>query len=119
MEAIRVSGLTKRYGAIEALRGLALTVPSGTIFGVLGPNGAGKSTLIKAICGVAKPTSGEARVLGLDANWERRAVRKRIGYMPQEPALYEDLSARQNLEFFGGAYGVEDLDRQISEVLGL
>ena len=117
MEAIRASGLVKRYGAVEALRALDLTVPSETIFGVLGPNGAGKSTLIKTICGVAKPTSGETQVLGLDADQERQAVRKRLGYMPQQPALYEDLSARQNLEFFSGAYKIEARDQRISEVL--
>src|SRR5919202_199786 len=118
MQAIRVSSLVKRYGEVEALRALELTVPSGTIFGVLGPNGAGKSTLIKTICGLTKPTSGEIQVLGLDADRERWTVRKRIGYMPQQPALYEDLSARQNLEFFGRSHNrVEDREQRISEVL--
>jgi ABC-2 type transport system ATP-binding protein len=116
-EAIRVSGLVKRYGEVEALRGLDLAVPKGTIFGVIGPNGAGKTTFIKVVCGLAKPVTGSAGVLGFDADRERWKVRERIGYMPQEPALYEDLSPRQNLRFFGGAYGARELGRRISETL--
>jgi ABC-2 type transport system ATP-binding protein len=116
-EAIRVSGLVKRYGEVEALRGLDLAVPKGTIFGVIGPNGAGKTTFIKVVCGLAKPAAGSAGVLGFDADRKRWKVRERIGYMPQEPALYEDLSPRQNLRFFGGAYGARELGRRISETL--
>ncbi|MDQ3316900.1 MAG: ABC transporter ATP-binding protein [Actinomycetota bacterium] len=119
MDAVRTRDLTKRYGKIEALAGLDVRIPEGSIFGVLGPNGAGKSTLIRAVCGITKPTSGTVTVLGADATSERRRLRKRIGYMPQEPALYEDLSPLQNLRFFAGAYGIHDTERRISGVLDL
>ena len=115
--AIEVDGLTKRYGAFEALRGVDLAVPRGALFGLVGPNGAGKSTLIKALVGALRPSGGGVRVLGLDPLRERAAVRRRLGYMPQSPALYEDLSARDNVAFFGGAHGVPDLRRRVEEVL--
>jgi ABC-2 type transport system ATP-binding protein len=115
--AITVRGLTKRYGTIEALRGADLAVPRGSLFGLLGPNGAGKSTLIKAIVGALRPTAGAVRTLGLDPLRDRAAVRRQIGYMPQAPALYDDLSARQNIAFFGAAHGGDDLARRVDDVL--
>src|SRR4051794_31187889 len=115
--AITVRDLTKRYGTIEALRGADLTVPRGSLFGLLGPNGAGKSTLIKAIVGALRPTSGEVRTLGLDPLRDRAAVRSQIGYMPQSPALYDDLSARENIAFFGAAHAGEDLAGRVDAVL--
>lgn len=117
MNAIEVAGLVKRYGKVEALRGLDLRVPSGTIFGLVGPNGAGKTTLIEALIGALRPTSGEARVLGLKPARERYALRRRIGYMPQSPALYEDLSAWDNVAFFGAAHHVPDLRKRTAEIL--
>jgi ABC-2 type transport system ATP-binding protein len=115
--AISVRGLTKRYGSVEALRGVDLVVPRGTLFGLLGPNGSGKSTLIKAIVGALRPTAGEVRTLGLDPLRDRAAVRSQIGYMPQSPALYDDLSARDNIAFFGAAHAGKDLSRRVEEVL--
>ncbi len=117
MDAIRVTGLSRRYGKIEALRGVELTVPAGTVFGLVGPNGAGKTTLIKALVGALRPSGGEVRVLGLDPLKERAELRRRIGYMPQSSALYEDLSARDNVEFFGAAHGTPELRKRTAEVL--
>jgi ABC-2 type transport system ATP-binding protein len=117
MDAIRVAGLSRRYGKVEALRGVELAVPEGTVFGLVGPNGAGKTTLIKALVGALRPSEGEVRVLGLDPIEERSALLQQIGYMPQFSALYEDLSARDNVEFFGAAHGTPDLGKRAAEVL--
>ncbi|HET7478347.1 MAG TPA: ABC transporter ATP-binding protein [Rubrobacteraceae bacterium] len=117
MDSIEVTGLTKRYGKIEALQGVDLTVPEGSVFGLVGPNGAGKTTLIKALVGALRPTSGDARVLGLDPLRDRAELRRQIGYMPQSPALYEDLSARDNVRFFGAAHGVPEIHKKTDEVL--
>src|SRR5687767_9063533 len=115
--AIAIEGLTKRYGDVEALQGVDLAVPRGCLFGLVGANGAGKTTLIKAIVGALRPTGGSVRTLGLDPLRDRAAVRQQIGYMPQSPALYDDLSARDNIAFFGSAHGVPDLGRRVEEVL--
>lgn len=117
MNAIEVTGLVKRYGKIEALRGVDLKVPEGAVFGLIGPNGAGKTTLIKSLVGVLLPSGGEARVLGLNPLKDRARLRRRIGYMPQSPALYEDLSARDNVAFFGAAHCTPDLRKRVAEVL--
>ncbi len=117
MEAIKVEGLTKRYGKIEALRGVDLAVPEGTMFGLVGPNGAGKTTLIKALVGALRPSGGEVGVLGMNPLKDRAELRRRIGYMPQSAALYEDLSARGNVEFFGAAHRTQELAKKTAEVL--
>jgi len=117
--AIQTQGITKHYAALQALRGVDLSVPAGTLFGLLGPNGAGKSTLIKALVGALRPTAGTVRVLGLDPLRDRAALRQQIGYMPQSPALYQDLSARDNVAFFGSAHHAPDLARRVDEVLAL
>ena len=109
----------KRYKQVSALAGINLVVERGEIFGVLGPNGAGKTTLIKALVGSSRPNSGSVRVLGLDPRGAPAAVRRQIGYMPQAPALYEDLSPRHNLRFFGRAHGVETLEKRIDDTLDL
>jgi ABC-2 type transport system ATP-binding protein len=119
MDAVEVSRLTKRYGKIEALRGVDLRVSEGVVFGLVGPNGAGKTTLIKALVGAVRPSEGEVRVLGLNPLEDRAELRRRLGYMPQTPALYEDLPARANVEFFGAAHRVPDLRKKIEEVLEL
>jgi len=118
-DVVAVDRLRKEYGRIVALDGIDLRVRESEIFGVLGPNGAGKSTLIKTLVGSTSPTSGSARVLELNPRTQSRELRQRIGYMPQAPALYEDLSSRHNLEFFGRAHGVPDLGRRIDETLDL
>ena len=119
MYAIEVAGLAKRYGKIEALRGVDLAVPEGAVFGLVGPNGAGKTTLIKTLVGALRPSDGEVRVLGLEPLKDRSELRQYIGYMPQFPALYEDLSARDNIEFFGAAHRALDLREKVEDVLRL
>ena len=117
MNAISITALVKSYGKVTALQGIDLAVPQGMIYGVVGPNGAGKTTLIKTLVGVARPTSGTARVLELDPLNDKWALRKQIGYMPQDAALYETLSARDNITFLGKAQSVEDLDQKVDEVI--
>jgi ABC-2 type transport system ATP-binding protein len=117
VNAIEVSGLTKKYGRIEALRDADLSVRRGEVFGLVGPNGAGKTTLIKGLVGALRPSGGEARVMGLNPLKDRAELRQRIGYMPQSPALYEDLSARSNIGFFGAAHRTPDLRKKVDEVL--
>ena len=117
MNAIEVSGLAKRYGRFEALRGVDLSVRRGEVFGLVGPNGAGKTTLIKGLVGALRPSGGIVGVMGLSPLKDRAELRRRIGYMPQGPALYEDLSARGNIAFFGAAHGTEGLRKRVDEVL--
>ena len=117
MNAISITALVKSYGKVTALQGIDLAVPQGMIYGVVGPNGAGKTTLIKTLVGVARPTSGTARVLELDPLNDKWALRKQIGYMPQDAALYETLSARDNITFLGKAQSVEDIDQKVDEVI--
>ena len=104
--AVELVELTRRFGAFTAVDRVSLRVEEGEIFGFLGSNGAGKSTAIRMLCGLLAPTSGEARVLGLDVAREPERVKERIGYMSQRFSLYDDLTVRQNLRFFGGVYGL-------------
>jgi ABC-2 type transport system ATP-binding protein len=117
VNSIEISGLSKRYGRIEALGGADLSVGRGEVFGLVGPNGAGKTTLIKGLVGALRPSSGTARVMGLDPLKDRAELRQRIGYMPQGAALYEDLSARDNVRFFGAAHRTPDLKKKVDEVM--
>jgi len=115
--AVEIKDLHKLYGKFEALKGVALTVSQGTIFGLLGSNGAGKSTLIKILVGSSQLNQGWVRVLGLDPSHQPGRLRSQIGYMPQVPALYEDLSARDNIAFFGAAHQLPALKRRVDEVI--
>jgi len=117
MNAIEVSGLVKKYGRFEALRGVDLSVGRGEVFGLVGPNGAGKTTLIKSLVGALRPSGGGVSVMGLNPLGDRAELRRRIGYMPQGPTLYEDLSARGNVAFFGAAHRTEGLRKKVDEVL--
>jgi ABC-2 type transport system ATP-binding protein len=101
--AVEVVGLTKRFKpkAPAALNDLTITVPRGVIYGILGPNGAGKTTLLSILCGLQKPTSGSVRVEGQDMLSHAAEVKNKLGVVPQEPALYPTLTARENLEYFG------------------
>jgi ABC-2 type transport system ATP-binding protein len=105
--AVSVRGLVKRYGAVEAVRGIDLEVARGETFGFLGPNGAGKSTTINILCTLVEPTAGEAEVVGLDVVRERAAVRRRIGLVFQDPTLDGPMSGEQNLRFHQELYGVD------------
>ncbi|MBI2921586.1 MAG: ABC transporter ATP-binding protein [Planctomycetes bacterium] len=116
-DAVVVDNLRKRYGRIQALDGISLAVPRGEIFGLLGANGAGKTTLIRSLVGLARPDSGTLRVLGLDPVREARALRRQVGYMPQAPSLYQDLSPRENVRFFGSAHELGDAEARVAEVM--
>jgi len=105
--AIRVTDLTRRFGAFTAVDRVSFEVEQGEIFGYLGANGAGKSTTIRMLIGLLAPTSGSAVVAGHDIATEPGAVKEAIGYMSQKFSLYLDLPVRENLLFFGAAYGLE------------
>jgi ABC-2 type transport system ATP-binding protein len=101
---VTVSRLVKEYREVTALGGIDLEIRTGEVFGLIGPNGAGKTTLIRSIVGALKPTEGSVAVLGHAPLADRWALRDRIGYMPQKPALYPDLSVRRNVAFFASAH---------------
>src|SRR5262245_47099957 len=100
---IEVEALRKSYGHVVAVDGVTFTAPAGAIFGLLGPNGAGKSTTIHCLSGLQKPTGGAIRILGHDVVTDGIASRRQLGVVPQELALYEDLSVRDNLTYWGAA----------------
>jgi drug efflux transport system ATP-binding protein len=103
---IEVEHLGKRFGEFEAVRDVSFSVEPGEIFGYLGANGAGKSTTIRILCGLMTPSGGRARVAGHDVATDANAVRMAVGYMSQKFSLYPDLSAIENMDFFGGAYRI-------------
>lgn len=119
--AIAARGLTRRFGAFTAVDAVSFEVEQGEIFGYLGANGAGKSTTIRMLCGLLAPSAGEATVAGHDLRAAPEEVKASIGYMSQKFSLYLDLPVAENLEFFGGAYGLwgAPLRTRIDEVLGL
>ena len=104
--AIDVQHLTRRFGDFLAVNDVSFQVGAGEIFGFLGSNGAGKSTTIRMLCGLLEPTSGTARVGGIDVGRDPEGVKRRIGYMSQRVSLYERLTVDQNITFFGGIYGL-------------
>lgn len=107
MNAIELEGLTRRFGSFTAVDHLTFSVAKGQIFGFLGPNGSGKSTCIRMLCGLLEPTSGRAWVNGYDVAKQPEDVKRSIGYMNQAFSLYRDLTVRENLDFFGGVYGLK------------
>ena len=106
--AIQTIDLTKKFDRFTAVDQINFTVRRGEIFGFLGPNGAGKTTTMRMLMGLIGPTSGQASVLGFDVTHEATAMRQHIGYMSQRFSLYNDLTVSENLNFFGGAYGVRN-----------
>lgn len=119
--AIHVDNLHKDFGEVYAVKGVSFDVRRGELFSLLGPNGAGKSTTISMLACLLRPTAGDATVLGHSITHEPRAVKTRLGVVPQEIALYDDLSARENLDFWGKMYGLRgaELARRVDEVLEL
>jgi len=104
--ALRARGLTRRFGDFTAVDGIDLEVARGEIFGFLGANGAGKTTAIRMFCGLLAPSEGEAWVDGVPVHEHPERIKRRIGYMSQRFSLYDDLRVEENLEFFGGVYGM-------------
>ena len=119
MAAVEFARFRKTFGETVAVDGLDLGIADGSIYGLLGPNGSGKTTCIRALCGLLTPTAGAVRLFGADARAERVRLRARLGYMPQQSALYEDLTARENLEFFGRGLSVADPAVRAGELLEL
>jgi ABC-2 type transport system ATP-binding protein len=105
-KAVSVSKLSRHFGKFIAVDEISFEVNRGEIFGFLGANGAGKTTAIKMLCGLLKPTSGEATVAGFSINSETAKIKKNIGYMSQKFSLYDDLTVKENIEFYGGIYGL-------------
>ena len=103
---ISVQNLTKKFGDFIAVKGISFDVYKGEIFGFLGANGAGKTTAMKMLIGISNPTSGEASVAGFDVHTQSDKVKKSIGYMSQKFSMYDDLTIKENITFFGGIYGL-------------
>ena len=120
-QAVRVEDLTRHFGDIKAVDGVSFDIERGEIFSLLGPNGAGKSTTISMLSCLLKPDSGDAFVMGHSILSDPSGVKATIGVVPQEIALYEDLSARENLVFWGKMYGLRgaELHKKVDEVLEL
>ena len=116
---VEADNLEKRYGNFYAVKNNTFKIKKGEIFGLLGPNGAGKSTSFKMMCGLARPTGGTARIMGIDIKKNPEKARSNLGYMAQKFSLYGSLTVRQNLEFFALAYGISILKRKqkVNEVI--
>lgn len=123
-KVIQVKNLTKKFGDFTAVDTITFDVEKGEVFGFLGANGAGKTTAIKMLIGISKPTFGEAQVAGFNVFTNAEDVKKNIGYMSQKFALYDDLTVRENITFFGGIYGlsktkIKEKSDALIEELGL
>jgi len=105
-KVIHAEGLTKMFGDFTAVNAITFDVAKGEIFGFLGANGAGKTTAMKMLIGISAPTSGKATVAGFDVCTQAEDIKKNIGYMSQKFALYDDLTVKENITFFGGIYGL-------------
>lgn len=118
---VQVANLTKHFGKHEAVRGISFGIGKGEIFGLLGPNGAGKSTIINMMCGYLEPTAGDTLIHNTSIRKEPIKVKRMLGVVPQEIALYRDLDSLENLHFFGEMYGLSKKERQqrSTEVLQL
>lgn len=110
---IETKKLTKRFGDFVAVDNISFEVSQGEIFGFLGANGAGKTTAMRMLCGLLSPTSGEGKVAGFDIYKETEKIKQNIGYMSQKFSLYENLTVRENIQFFGGIYGLKK--RELAE----
>jgi len=119
MNVIEVKDLTKRFGNFTAVDHITFDVEQGEIFGFLGANGAGKTTAMRMLCGLLNPTSGEGKVAGFDIYKQADKIKENIGYMSQKFSLYSDLTTIENLELFGGIYGMsrKEIKRKTEEVV--
>ena len=119
MNAVTTHKLTKKFGDFTATNELSFEVAQGEIFGFLGANGAGKTTAIRMLCGLLKPSSGTAAVAGFDVYKQTERLKENIGYMSQKFSLYEDLTVRENIRFYGGIYGlpVSTIKLKTTEIL--
>ena len=123
-KVIQVEGLTKMFGDFTAVNSITFDVKKGEIFGFLGANGAGKTTAMKMLIGISNPTSGKANVAGFNVFTQAEDIKKNIGYMSQKFALYDDLTVKENIIFFGGIYGlsrrrIKEKSDTLIEELGL
>lgn len=107
-KVITADKLTKRFGDFVAVDQISFEVEKGEIFGFLGANGAGKTTAMRMLCGLSLPSSGKATVAGFDVYKDNEKIKQRIGYMSQKFSLYEDLTVKENMRFYGGIYGMSD-----------
>ncbi len=118
-KAITCRDLTKQFGDFKAVDRISFEVEQGEIFGFLGANGAGKTTAMRILCGLSYPTSGEATVAGFDVYRQQESIKKNIGYMSQKFSLYDNLTTLENIEFYGGVYGVSrsEIKKRSSELI--
>src|ERR1700739_1025928 len=118
-KVIKTNKLTKHFGDFVAVDGITFDVHKGEIFGFLGANGAGKTTAMRMLCGLSIPSSGEATVAGLDVYTKPDEIKRNIGYMSQKFSLYEDLTVKENIEFYGGIYGLtnKQIKNKIDELI--
>lgn len=118
LPAIQIQSVSKRFGPFTALANVDAEVPSGGALSLLGPNGAGKTTLLRLVAGLSHPTSGTIAIKGVDLEKDGEAVRNHFGVISHQTMLYNDLTARENLRFYGTLYGVASIDNRIDQVIG-
>jgi ABC-2 type transport system ATP-binding protein len=114
---IRVDHFTKRYGEFVAVDGLSFAVPAGAVLGLVGPNGAGKTTTLRALAGILRPTSGTVQVAGIDVTADPVEAKRRLAFVPDEPALFDYLTVTEHFRFVGRLYGVADVPARMPELL--
>ncbi|MEE9285698.1 MAG: heme ABC exporter ATP-binding protein CcmA [Dehalococcoidia bacterium] len=115
--AVKLEGIGKRFGRTNALRGLDLEVWPGERLAVFGPNGSGKTTLLRVLAGLTRPTKGRLLIYGMEYRSHGQALRRRIGVVGHHPYLYDDLSAEENLQFYGRMFGLDEVPRKVDEAL--
>ena len=120
-KSVIVDGLTRKFGDFTAVDHISFEIPKGEIFGLLGPNGAGKTTTIRMLCGILKPTSGQASIMGFDTGRQVDKVKNVIGYMSQKFSLYNDLTVQENLNFYANMYNLsgKEANLRILELIDL